>query len=306
MLNRRDNISKVLIVDDEIKLLETLAELMKIGGFEVVTASDGIAALAVLEASNGDIDVIVLDRNMPNMDGFELLKIMKGKPAFKHIPAIFQTARGAPEDVVAGLELGAFYYITKPYDVKVLFAIAKSAIDDQRRLTALKQEVQDRDGAISLIKSGTFRFSTMEEAGELASLLAVACPNSDDVAIGLQELFLNAVEHGNLEISYAQKKNLLIADEWGNEIKRRLATGEYKDRIAEVQFKREVESITFTIKDEGAGFLSDQYFEFDPLRAMDPNGRGIAMANSISFSGLEYLGCGNEVVATVLLQSEGI
>jgi CheY-like chemotaxis protein len=291
--------SRVLIVDDEEELLETLGELMMLGDYQVVTATDGVKALQVLEETDDEIDVIVLDRNMPNMDGFQLLEILKATPVFQDIPVIFQTALGSPDDVVAGLEKGAFYYITKPYDVDVLFAILKSAIGDRKRIDSLRQEVRDRNDAMGLINSGTFRFSTLDEASELASLLANACPDPDSAAIGLQELFINSIEHGNLGISYDEKKDLLISDDWGGEVQRRLSLEKYKGKATEVQFNRTERETSFLIQDNGEGFKWQPYFEFSPERAMDPNGRGIAMANKVSFSSIEYLGKGNEVRATI-------
>ena len=59
--------------------------------------------------------------------------------------------------------------------------------------------------------------------------------------------------------------------------------------------------MTFLVKDQGSGFDWNQYLEFDPQRAMHSHGRGIAMANSISFDDLKYRGCGNEVLITVNL-----
>ena len=204
------------------------------------------------------------------------------------------------EDVIAGLELGAYYYITKPYDVEILFAIIRSAIDDRKRLASLKQDVRKREGAMSLIESGTFRLKTLEEASELATLLAVTCPDPDAVASGLLELLINSVEHGNLEIDYSEKRSLLIEDNWSNEIDRRLLSEPYCNRSTLVMFERNDARATFHIKDEGKGFHWQRYIEFDPARAMDPNGRGIAMANNFSFSTIAYQGSGNEVVAEVV------
>ena len=74
------------------------------------------------------------------------------------------------------------------------------------------------------------------------------------------------------------------------------------DRKSTVLYKRNDEEVVFTITDEGAGFDASHYLEFDPERAFDPNGRGIAMAGKLAFSRIEYRRCGNQVVATIKLK----
>ncbi|CAG0995009.1 partial serine/threonine-protein kinase RsbW, partial [Rhodocyclaceae bacterium] len=107
------------------------------------------------------------------------------------------------------------------------------------------------------------------------------------------------VEHGNLGISYAEKSRLKREDGWEAEVKRRLGLPEYASRVARVHMAKTAEGLAFTIRDEGAGFDWQRYLDFDPERAFDPNGRGIAMARMMSFSRIEYHDNGNEVMAVV-------
>jgi hypothetical protein len=74
---------------------------------------------------------------------------------------------------------------------------------------------------------------------------------------------------------------------------------QFAGRVARVKAVRAANGVVFTISDQGGGFDWQKYLAFDPSRAFDPNGRGIAMAKLISFSAIEYQGCGNVVVATV-------
>ena len=117
--------------------------------------------------------------------------------------------------------------------------------------------------------------------------------------MGLSELLINAIEHGNLGISYAHKNLLKREGSWEAEITRRLSLPEYSGKKATVHFQRRNGLITFTITDQGQGFDWKKYLDFDPERAFDPNGRGIAMAGKIAFSRIEYQGTGNQVIATV-------
>jgi hypothetical protein len=115
---------------------------------------------------------------------------------------------------------------------------------------------------------------------------------------------VNAVEHGNLGVSYQEKSLLKWDGDWEAEIHRRLALPQFRDRFATIRLERTPESVVFTISDQGNGFEWHKFLIFDPDRAFDPNGRGIAMARMMSFSSLEYQGCGNVVVATVRSSTE--
>ena len=115
--------------------------------------------------------------------------------------------------------------------------------------------------------------------------------------LGRQEI--NAVEHGNLALSYEEKSALKWDGDWEAEIRRRLALPQFAERYATIHVKQAKHGVVFTITDQGNGFDWEKYLSFDPSRAFDPNGRGIAMAKLTSFSEIEYQGNGNVVVATV-------
>ena len=145
--------------------------------------------------------------------------------------------------------------------------------------------------------SGYFRYRDLEEAKSLAHFLARACPEPERAILGLHELLINAVEHGNLGLSYTDKSALIAATSWLEEVNHRLQLDEFKDRYVEVRFERLADSLSFTIIDQGKGFDWRDYLDFSTERAFDLHGRGIAMAGKISFDSLTYLGCGNTVVA---------
>ncbi|MBF0530659.1 MAG: ATP-binding protein, partial [Deltaproteobacteria bacterium] len=121
------------------------------------------------------------------------------------------------------------------------------------------------------------------------------CPDPGRTVTGLQELLINAVEHGNLGITYAEKTKLVIEGTWITEVKRRLSMDCYRQRSAVVEFERHPTELVLTIRDEGFGFDYQCYLNFDPERVLDPNGRGIALARMVSFDELEYQGMGNTV-----------
>lgn len=289
----------ILAVDDDVVNLEIIQESFADLDYGIVTAADGEQAWALLREDPDRFDAVLLDRMMPKMSGMALLALMQADPALKSIPVILQTAAASTEAVREGLSTGAYYYLTKPYEKPVLLAIVRSAIEDYAIHRHMRAQAQSVSHAFTLLTAGRFRFRTLAETRSLATLIAGVFPVSEQVGVGIYELMLNAVEHGNLGITYREKSALLNAGRWEQEVARRLAMPEYAARYATVSFDRQPDSILLVIQDQGAGFDWRPYLEFTPERAYDVHGRGIAMAHQLGFTSLEYRGNGNEVVISM-------
>ncbi len=292
--------TKILAVDDEEFNLDIIERHMVRAGYEVVLAGDGATALERLE-ENPDTAAIVLDRMMPVMDGMEFLSQIKGNPKFRDIPVIMQTAAAGSEQVLQGIQAGVYYYLTKPYDDVLLLAILEAALKDAKSKKEMKEQVSRQRRMLGLMEESIFRFRTLEDAKTLAFYIANCFPEPEKTVFGLNELMINAVEHGNLGINYAEKTKLVLNGTWMQEVQRRLEAEEYRNRFARLTFKAMKDAIVITIKDQGAGFDWANYVELSPARATDPNGRGIAASRLMSFDSVEYLGTGNEVLCRVLL-----
>ncbi len=136
---------KVLIVDDDQKLWELLAEYLKEFGFQVSTLPDGTNILKAIETTNPDI--IILDIMLPHKDGFEILREVRMHLA---IPIIMLTARGEDADRIVGLELGADDYLPKPFNPRELLARIRAVL---RRSTAPQGDEPNREKG-HLIEAG--------------------------------------------------------------------------------------------------------------------------------------------------------
>lgn len=292
---------RVLLVEDDEIIALLIEDALTDVGLEVVTLGDGQAAWEHLQGSDSEFDVILTDRNMPRMDGLALLRKLKETPALHDIPVILETGETRPASIQEGIDHGAHYYLTKPFKPDVLVAIVNAAIDQYRDYRQLRESVRRAERPFAFLHHGSFRFRGVEEGRLLANFFAQAAPDPGKLVIGLQELLINAVEHGNLGLSYQDKTDLLMEDRWQEEVDRRLELPEYRERYVEVVFERLPDAIRFTIIDQGEGFDWSKYLDFDPARIFDPHGRGIAMARKMSFSALEYQGKGNSVLATVSL-----
>ncbi|MBF0423314.1 MAG: response regulator [Magnetococcales bacterium] len=289
-----DERKTILIVDDTPDNLLFLSSVLK-DDFRVKIANDGTKALKAV-ATGTPPDLILLDIMMPELDGYEVCRRLKEDQTTRSIPIVFVTSKSSHEDILKGLRLGAYYYLTKPIESTTLFAVIHAALEESESLLDLQKQIEVAEYALLQMKSCEFGFRDLMEVNRISVFLAQACPEPSRAVLGLKELMTNAVEHGNLAICYEEKSRLLHEGGFSHEIERRLNSLEYSAREATVQFRREQNQIAIIITDQGEGFEWQRYLDFDPDRVYDPNGRGIAMANMSGFDELKYMGKGNEVL----------
>lgn len=285
---------KILAVDDEPINQLIIQNCLEEDGYKVDVAEDGEMAWALMQGNK--YDVLILDRIMPRLDGLSLLKRAKTDPKWKSVPVIMQTAAAMQQQVREGIEAGAFYYLTKPYEPKVLRMLVGTVVADIYEKQRISEAGANLQTTLKLLDQGEFVFRSIDDARSLAAGFSGLLEGGDNVGMGLLELLVNAVEHGNLGISYAEKTSLRRSGQWENEIARRLSSPPWAERDARLVFRRDAGEIEFTITDQGEGFDWCPYLEIDPERAFDPNGRGIAMARLFGFDSINYQGNGNSVV----------
>ena len=116
----------ILVVDDEEDILELVRHHLKREGFEVQCADTGEKALTA--ARSTPVALIILDLMLPGIDGLDVTRKLKNDSQTKHIPILMLTAKGEESDVVAGLELGADDYVTKPFSPRILIARTRAII----------------------------------------------------------------------------------------------------------------------------------------------------------------------------------
>ena len=141
---RKDHPIRVLVADDEPTIRLLLKVNLGLAGIEVIEASNGVEALE--QASTADLDLAILDVMMPDLDGHEVARVLRGGDATTALPIIFLSARAARSDLRRGYELGAVDYITKPFDpisiaerVQEVLARVKAGTAEPIRLARLEQ-----------------------------------------------------------------------------------------------------------------------------------------------------------------------
>ncbi len=205
--------TKVLIVDDEQRILEILQLYLENQNFDVYTASSGQEALELLE--NINVDVIVSDLMMPNIDGTKLCKIVKNEEKYNNPYFIMLTAKTTVDSRIEGLTIGADDYITKPFNVKEVIArvlagarikkLQNTILEKNRELEKYKTKMEKE-----IYMASRFQKSLIPKKGKI----------SDEISIGY--LYIPAIQIGGdiFDIRKQQNGNIafFIADVTGHGI----------------------------------------------------------------------------------------
>ena len=145
---------KILVVDDEISLQETVAYNLKKQGYDVQTTGDGAEALDLAREMKPDL--IILDVMLPGLDGFEICRILRKEMT---TPVLMLTARDDEIDRVVGLEVGADDYMAKPFSMRELIARVKAML---RRVRLIREEVNTGEGGDGKPKQEIMEFDNLK------------------------------------------------------------------------------------------------------------------------------------------------
>lgn len=139
--------ARILIVEDEEHLSRFIDKGLRKAGYETVVAADGMTALE--HATGGQVDLVVLDVGLPRMDGFTVLKLIRGMDV--DVPVIMCTARDSAQDKVAGLEGGADDYLAKPYTFAELLARIRLRLRDRGPATTESTTLEHSDVFMDIV-----------------------------------------------------------------------------------------------------------------------------------------------------------
>ncbi len=292
---------KVLIIEDDFISRNYLHDLVKYSGYDCVTAKNAADGFDIY--INEKPEVIVCNIVMPGISGLEFLQ--KIRQIDKHTIIIMVTSISSERLAIDALRLGANDYLKKPIqDNDIIPAIKRAG-----SCIVLDDEPSPKYGEIDSGKI-IMKFNTDINAPRLIvdRLMDEIAPNffeSDtraNIEIGLSELVTNAIEHGNLNITFEEKsetlKNFTLEDLYSKRLKNKKLAG----RKVTVEYAFSPEKCEWTITDEGNGF--------DPNSIPDPlaeenleslHGRGIFFSRHL-FDSVEYLGKGNIVHAVKICQ----
>jgi putative two-component system response regulator len=205
----------ILIADDEPTNIRLVTRIMSAQGYRILTAANGEEALAVVDRERPDL--ILLDVNMPKLDGFEVCRRLKSDEATRLIPVILVTGLSASEDRIRGIDAGADDFITKPFNILELEARVRS-------LARLKRYTDELDSAESVFLSlgmtiearDPYTRGHCQRLAHYATALGVRLSLDDDQLVALYRgAFLHDIGKIGIADAILLKPGPLTADEYG-------------------------------------------------------------------------------------------
>jgi anti-sigma regulatory factor (Ser/Thr protein kinase) len=148
------------------------------------------------------------------------------------------------------------------------------------------------------LKALTLRLKTLDEVADTSCELVRNLPEPQKYRVGICELLVNAIEHGNLELGFELKTKLLREGRWEEEINRRLLLPEYRHREVKARFLANNEICQISIMDQGRGFAWEKHLGLI-ASGKRPNGRGLLIASTCGFDRLTFNPEGNQVTCVV-------
>lgn len=286
---------RILIADDCADLRRLFQAVSKSLGLHVLLAADGEEAYSLF--MEHDPDIVVSDYDMPKMNGIDLIKKILLISTDTH--TILLTGVGNEQVAIDALESGACLYLKKPVDtasLKKVLTQETDAIIRQRQLMNISMLIQERKMKLSF---DTNVYKIPDIIALLIEKVEAYLPSHDllKVELGLSELITNAIEHGNLGISYAEKSEALKNNELEDLYKIKLSKNDCQKKQVAITFYMNSNYCEWEIIDQGEGF--DWQKQPSPCigdKLLCLHGRGIFISK-IQFDEIEYSGKGNIVKA---------
>ncbi len=268
-----------------------VARLLEGEGFRALEARDGREAVALFRAESPL--AVVSDVMMPGMDGLTLLKEIKRID--RSAAVILMTGVGTAEVLLEALRGGATNFFKKPFNVQDLVQEIRSVAEFRREAAraALYTPFLEEETKSFRIPSGTRRYFTV--INQIALQLPTLLPAEDvlTVKVGIEEMIQNAIEHGNLGITFAEKAAALRDGSLAQLVAERLRAGG-GDRSVTVESRLTRERFEVTITDEGSGFDWRELPGVEAENLLSFSGRGILLTR-IYFDEVLYNERGNQV-----------
>ena len=203
------------------------------------------------------------------------------------------------ESQLEAIRKGAFQIIQSDHSEWQFKLVILSALKLTNVFHRLCDSIEDFQDSMKNFDKATMTLQTIPQAYEIAKTLSFMCQDPNKVAMGLTEILVNAIEHGNLELSYEEKTMHQANNTWQQELQKRQRLTKYKNKFVTVYAERLDQTVQFTVIDQGRGFDFTKYMTIEPGQIDQNHGRGISIARLISFNQLEYEPPGNKVVMRV-------
>lgn len=299
MLNEKtSNGMQILLVDDQQPVLDLLREVLEMHDYDVLTANDGVMAMDIYRERRPAFTLT--DISMPNMSGLELLRQIKSLNA--EAVVMLMTGAGSESFAVEALRGGAVNYFNKPIDINELITTL-----NRYKALALGYDYECYAGGLLQSEHLSLQVSNDLNLVNYAVQMIVnhcrAIFPLDEIftlRFGLYEMMVNAVEHGNLAITYEEKSKALEENRLTQLMEERAKVPEINQRRVHVDCQISSRELYCKIRDEGSGFDHSSYTSVDDPASLfeemgaSLHGRGI-MLTRLQFDDVRFNAKGNEV-----------
>ncbi len=288
--------TSILVVDDEPATLTELCEFLAEEGYEVTPAGNGAEALREFERRR--YKIVVTDVRMPEMNGLELLRRIKKISGETSV--VIVTGHGSESLAVEALRAGASNYLKKPIDLGELerILIGLVAVSAARELDLVTEGIlREESRTLEIPSDPSLIPAVVRDLGRSLSLL-FDFTSVERIETALAEMIGNAIEHGNLEISYDEKMRARELGRLESLIARRRSDPRFAERRVRIAYELSPEGVEFRVADEGKGFdWRGVLASADAGDLLSESGRGIVLS-SFFVDEMRYNDAGNEVTLT--------
>lgn len=287
---------KILYVEDDEHIQWLTSTILTTLNHEVSQARDATQAWRMLEAHPKHYDCLILDKNMPQCSGLELLRAVRCSAWHYEIPAIMLTGEAGNNSLIECLEGGVNLYLTKPATQELLKAALEQIQTEIDKRLGLVNRSNQFSNALSNLSKAHFRIQTPNQASSLAWLLSQQAENPDRVYLGILEILINAIEHGNLQLKPSQRKSLLSKDDFRQELESLTKQSPFCTKWVEIEYASDDNFVTIEVKDQGVGFDWQRFLNEN--RPIKPWGNicGFHKITNAGFANLHYRNNGRTAV----------
>ena len=291
--------NKILVIDDEEDIRRLISfRIKRFTDYDVINAGDGEEGFKTFMSNQDSIDLVITDIKMPKKNGIELLRSIKAVDPSMGV--IIISGHGNMEDTIEALRSGAINFFRKPIDMKEMLNVI------QKYFKIKKSEILVYDVCKYLITEYK-EFSLPNDLNLITAVIEQLTNNLvgnrivkkqmlNNIKFALREMIINAIEHGNLGITYKEKSQYL--DNMGNMlnlIDERAKLEENKNKKILITYQLNEEKVIYQINDEGKGFNMDDIPDpTDPNNILKSHGRGIMMSR-LYFDDFFYNDIGNQL-----------
>jgi len=281
--------TRVLVIEDESALRRMLADGLEQRGHQVLLAHNGADGLQVFEKERPDI--VLTDLRMPGKRGLDVLRHIKTiQPEAK---VVIMTGYGSEETAIEALRGGAINYLKKPFTFRDLYEVIEKIAN-----------LKNREINTECVREETKQVVTGNEIDRVWSVvnqLIICAENicgtekTQELGLGLYEIIINAIEHGNLAITFEEKCTAIKQNVYESLLRERVSDPIYATRRVTIDYRMIPGELHYTVADEGSGFdwqnTVRSGLSGDPLA---PCGRGLFLAR-IYLDRMEFNQKGNKV-----------